>query len=80
VQRSVSPELVFQLAEEVIYGSVDAPFGAVAAGAVVVTGISLASTFFFKSGFEAQVRVPSPLSIQLVCSRFVLVAGGDCRS
>jgi hypothetical protein len=53
----VSPELVLQLAEEVKYGSVDAPFGAVAVGAVVVTGIALASTFFFKSGFEAQEEI-----------------------
>ena len=67
-QSAVSPDLVFQLAEEVKYGSVDAPFGTVAVGAVVVTGIALALTFGFKSGFEAQVRaLPLPLSKQAVC-------------
>jgi len=48
-------QTLFTLAEEAYkYGEVNAPVGAVVGGAVVITAVALASTFAFKSGFEAQ--------------------------
>lgn len=52
-QRADLTGVLFQLAE---YGDVEAPIGAIIGGAVVVTGLALASTFAFKSGFEESAR------------------------